>query len=131
MTRAIQQSVILRASPEKLFDAFLDSKKHALLTGAPAKISRKAGGRFRAFGGQIYGRNLLVVPKRMIVQAWRANHWKAADPDSILILQFIKVPGGGRIELTHANVPAHDHKGVTQGWAKYYWKPWKAYLAKR
>ena len=28
------------------------------------------------------------------------------------------------------NVPAHDHKGVSQGWRTYYWKPWNAYLAK-
>jgi activator of HSP90 ATPase len=130
MTRAIQQSITLKSSPEELFDAFLDSRKHSALTGAPAKISRKPGGPFQAFGGQIRGRNLLIVPKRMVVQAWRADHWKATDPDSILIVQFSKVPGGGRIDLTHVNVPSHDHKGVTQGWAKYYWKPWKAYLAK-
>jgi hypothetical protein len=29
------------------------------------------------------------------------------------------------------NVPAHDHQGVTEGWKKYYWNPWRVYLAKR
>jgi hypothetical protein len=67
----------------------------------------------------------------MIVQAWRARNWKASDPDSILVLCFGKAPGGGRIDLVHVNVPAHDHKGVTQGWPKFYWTPWKRYLAKR
>jgi hypothetical protein len=28
-------------------------------------------------------------------------------------------------------VPQYDHDGVTQGWTKYYWEPWKAYLAAR
>ena len=54
--------------------------------------------------------------------------WNATDPDSILVLQFKKATGGGEIELVHANVPRHDHGGVTKGWPKYYWNPWKAYL---
>ena len=130
MTRAIQQSVVLKASPNDLFETFLDSKKHAAVTGAPVKISRKAGGAFTAHGGQLQGRTLLVVPNRLIVQAWRARHWKAEDPDSILVLGFSSAPGGGRIDLVHINVPDYDHQGVTEGWKKYYWKPWKSYLAK-
>ena len=131
MTRAIQQSVTLKASPAELYETFLDSKKHSGVTGAPAKISRTAGGRFTAFGGQLQGRTLLTVPKRLIVQAWRSSQWKAGDPDSILILQFSKAARGSTIDLVHVNVPAHDHKGVTQGWRTYYWKPWRSYLAKK
>jgi activator of HSP90 ATPase len=131
MTETIQQSVEYPAPPEVLFDIYLDSKKHSAATGAPARISRKAGGTFTAFGGMLRGKNLLIVPKKMIVQAWRASHWKANDLDSILILRFSKTAGGGRIDLVHAGVPEHDHKGVTEGWPKYYWEPWKAYLAKR
>lgn len=129
-TPLIKQSIVLRSPAEDLFDMFLDSKRHTALTGGmPARTTPKNGGRFTAFGGQISGRNLLIVPRRMIVQAWRSSMWKASDPDSILILQFSKVAGGGRIDLTHVNVPAQDHKGVAEGWRKYYWKPWKAYLA--
>jgi len=97
----------------------------------PAKASRRIGGAFTAFGGQILGRNLAIVPGKMIVQSWRASHWKKEDPDSVLVLRFSKAPGGGRIDLVHVNVPQYDHKGVTQGWPKYYWKPWKTYLAGR
>jgi activator of HSP90 ATPase len=131
MTRAIQQSVVLKATPQELFETFLDSKKHSAATGMPAKASRRVGGVFTAFGGQILGRNLAIVPSQIIVQSWRAGHWKKEDPDSILVLRFSKAPGGGRIDLVHVNVPEYDHKGVTQGWPKYYWKPWKAYLAGR
>lgn len=129
MTKAIQQSVRFRLGPRELFDLFLDSKKHSAATGAPARMSRKTGGTFTAWGGQLRGRNLLVVPGSIIVQAWRANHWKQSDEDSILVLRFSKAPGGGQIDLVHINVPAHDHRGVTQGWPKYYWRPWKKYLA--
>jgi len=133
MTKTIEQSVRLAATPEELFDTYLDSKLHSAVTGGQAKMSRKVDGKFTAWGGQLSGRNLVIVPKKMIVQAWRANHWKASDPDSILILRFSHTPGGGRrggqIDLAHVGVPAYDHKGVTQGWPKYYWEPWKKYLA--
>jgi activator of HSP90 ATPase len=128
MTKVIQQSIRLSARPEELFDTYLDSKKHSAATGGRAKISRKVGGAFTAWNGQLRGRNLVIVPKRMIVQAWRATHWKASDPGSILILEFSKAPGGARIDIVHVNVPAYDYKGVNQGWPKYYWQPWKKYL---
>ena len=131
MSTPIRQSIVLKAPPGALFDAFLDSRKHSQITGAPAKVSRREGARFTAFGGALSGRNLLLVPGRMIVQAWRSTQFKTSDPDSVLVLTFNRIAGGTRIDLVHVNVPAHDHKGVTKGWPKYYWAPWKAHLAKR
>lgn len=131
MTRAIQQSVTLPASPEELFRTFLDSKKHTAMTGMPARNSGKIGGSWKAFGGSIWGTNLRIVPGRMVVQSWRSAAFKKSDADSILVVTFTKVKGGARIDLMHANVPVQDHKGVTNGWKKYYWKPWRAYLAKK
>jgi hypothetical protein len=129
MRKAIQQSVRFAALPRTLFELYLDSKKHSAATGGKAVMSRKVGGAFTAWNKQLRGRNLLIIPNRLVVQAWRATHWGRGDLDSILILQFSKAPGGGRVDLVHVNVPQHDHKGVTHGWPNYYWKPWKKYLA--
>ena len=128
MTKPIVQSVTFPASPARLFQIYTDSKRHSAATHAKACVSAKAGAAFTAFDGMLEGRNLWVVPGRMIVQAWRASHWKKSNLDSILTLWFSTAPGGGRIDLVHVGVPPHDHKGVTQGWPKYYWKPWRAYL---
>jgi activator of HSP90 ATPase len=118
-----------RATPQKLYEMFMNSAKHTAATGMPAKISPKAGGKWSAFGGMILGKNLALIPNRRIVQAWRSSQWKKADPDSILIVSFEKSAGGGaQAELDHVGVPQHDHAGVTEGWVKYYWEPWKAYL---
>jgi activator of HSP90 ATPase len=131
VTKPIVQSVTFKASPEELFEIYTNSKKHSAATGMKASVSAKVGGKFRAFDGMLAGRNLVVIPSRMIVQAWRATHWKDSDLDSILVLNFSKAPGGARIDLVHIGVPAHDYKGVTNGWPKYYWKPWKKYLKER
>jgi activator of HSP90 ATPase len=129
MTPVIQQSVRFRTSPQALFDLYLDSRRHSLSTGAPATISRKVGGKFKAFEGPLEGKNLLMVPGKQIVQLWRATHWKKEDW-SILILSFGAVTGGAQVDPIHVGVPAYDHKGVSKGWPQYYWRPWKKYLSK-
>jgi len=91
-------------------------------------IRKTAGKRFTAFNGMLSGKNLLIVPKKLVVQLWRSRTWKKTDPDSILILMFSKAGRGARIDLVHMNVPDHDLQGVTRGWHRYYWKPWLAYL---
>jgi activator of HSP90 ATPase len=131
MTPTIQLSVEFPVSPAVLFEMYLDSKKHSAATGGRARMSRKVGGTFTAWGGQLRGKNLVIIPKRMIVQTWRSTNFKKSDADSILVLTFSKTATGGRVDLVHAGVAKQDHAGVNEGWPKYYWKPWRAYLAKR
>ena len=118
-------------TPADLYELFMDSAKHSAATGAPAKISRRVGGKWSAFDGMIVGKNLLLVPNQMIVQTWRSTAWKKADLDSILVVCFEKYYTGAAVHLAHVGVPPYDHKGVTQGWMNYYWKPWKDYLRAR
>jgi activator of HSP90 ATPase len=106
----------------------MDSKKHSRSTGAPAQMSRKSGSKFTAFGKQLEGKTLHVVPGKQIVQFWRAAHWKKED-FSILVLNFSRVAGGAQIDLVHIGVPTYDQKGVRKGWPKYYWRPWKKFFS--
>lgn len=129
--QTIEQTVEFPVPADRLFDAYLTPKEHAQITGSEVTIGREAGAKFTAFNGMITGRILVVVPKRLIVQAWRASHWKETELDSILVLIFEPTPTGGTIRLAHVNVPDHDHQGVTEGWEKYYWAPWRAYLERK
>jgi activator of HSP90 ATPase len=132
MTPVIEQAAsFANVTPADLYELFMDSAKHTAATGMPAKVSSKVGGKWSAFGGMILGKNLALVPNRMIVQAWRSSAWKNGDPDSILVVRFEKTRGGATAHLSHVGVPPYDHKGVTQGWTNYYWKPWKKYLKGR
>ncbi len=124
----IKQSVQFNASPDSLFDAYLDSRKHSAIVGSKVSISKVVGGRFTAFNGMLSGKNLLIVPKKLVMQSWRSRTWKITDHDSILILMFSKAGRGARVDLVHVNVPKHDLQGVTRGWRRYYWKPWLEYL---
>ena len=128
MSRVLQLAVDLPASPDRLFDMYLDPVAHAAFTGAPVTISATPGAPFRAFGDVLSGTIVQVVPKRLIVQSWRSPKWQPSDIDSTLVLTFLTWGDGGRIELVHINVPDNDYAGVSEGWQKYYWTPWRAYL---
>ncbi len=130
LPRTIQLAASLPASPDRLFDMYLDPLEHSAFTGSAVTISAVAGADFRAFNDVLTGTILQVVPKRLIVQSWRSPHWGSSDVDSTLILTFWPDGDGdgGRIELTQVNVVETDFAGVSQGWEKYYWTPWRDYL---
>ena len=129
MPRNIITAASLPASPEKIFDMYLDSEAHAAFTGLPVILEPRAGGLFRAFDGMISGTILYVLPKSLIVQTWRSANWPLTAMDSVLTLTFWPAEDGARIELVHVNVADEDYAGVSQGWEKYYWTPWRAYLS--
>ncbi len=130
MRSLIAQSIILPAPAEQLYATYLDPAAHAAVTGAPVTVSAEPGAPFLAFGGQISGVTLSVIAPRLIVQSWRSTNFHDSDPDSTLILAFTPEGANGRIDLIHIDVPEQDYEGVSEGWEKYYWEPWRRYLAK-
>ena len=130
MRSLIAQSIILPAPAERLYATYLDPAAHAAVTGAPVIVSADPGAPFLAFGGQISGVTLSAIAPRLIVQSWRSTNFHDTDPDSTLILAFTPEGANGRIDLIHIDVPEQDYQGVGEGWEKYYWEPWRRYLAK-
>ena len=130
MPRNVILAASLPAAPERLFDMYLDADSHAGFTGAPVTIEPRAGAAFRAFNDMLSGTILHIEPKRLIVQTWRSANWPATAIDSVLTLSFWPEGEGSRIELVHVNVPEEDFAGVSQGWEKYYWTPWREFLTR-
>jgi uncharacterized protein YndB with AHSA1/START domain len=128
MPKNVIIAAALPASPERLFDMYLDPGQHGAFTGKPVTIGTKPGDKFEAFDGAIHGTILHTEPRRLIVQTWRSINFPDDAMDSTLILTFFPDPAGGRIELNHINVPEVDFAGVSEGWLKHYWRPWRDYL---
>lgn len=125
MNKVIEQTIRFENTPpETLFDIFTDPEKHAAIIGSGVIISAKEGAEFSCFDGNVTGRNLLIIPGKMIVQSWRGNVWKKNDPDSVLILVFTKVKSAAEIYMAHNNTP----KQFVEQWDAFYWKPLKRYL---
>jgi activator of HSP90 ATPase len=129
MSNTIRQAVIIKASPQRVYDALLDAKQFSAFTGgAPAEIDSKAGGAFSCFGGMITGRNVELVPNQRIVQAWRAGNW----PEGVYSIVRFELDAQGsetRLTLDHSAFPEGNAEHLEGGWHKMYWEPLKKYLA--
>ena len=130
MSVTVKQKVKFAAPPSKIYRFYTDSKLHAELTGAKAKVSTEVGASFSAFAGSLKGKTLYAKKNKMFVQTWRSSEWPKDDLDSILVLTFTETEKGTELEMVHANVPDHDAEGVKNGWKEYYWKQWTEYLKK-
>lgn len=127
-TKTLRQTVTFKASPAEVYELLMDSRKHAALSGERAKISRKVGGRFTAWGEHISGINLVLQPGRKIVQAWRATGWWP-DHYSIAIFDITQAKGGAKLSFTQIGIPPERYSGHYRGWIETYWTPMKETFA--
>jgi activator of HSP90 ATPase len=127
-TRTIRWVLTFKADPEQVYEALMDSKKHSVITGSSAKISRKVGGEFSVYDGEIQGKNVELVPGQRIVQTWRYSDWPAGHY-SRCTFSLKVVPGGTRLTFTQSGVPEEAYADIRQGWNDYYWEPMKEMFA--
>src|SRR6187549_3952905 len=128
MCKTIKQRVKFIAPPATVYDLLADSKKHSVVTGRKATISRKIGGTFSVSGSEVSGVNVDLVPGRRIVQAWRHRRF----PEGIFSMAAVTLTptsdGGTELVLTHRGVPKDLIPETEQTWREVYWSRMKAYL---
>ena len=125
MARVIRQSATFHAAPHAVYEALMDSRQHASITGSPARMSRKVGGAISAFGDYISGTNLELVPDKKIVQAWHASEWPEGHLSKVTF-RLTPVKAGTRLDFTHSGVPEQFFDDIKQGWIDNYWQPLRA-----
>lgn len=128
MTKTIRQTVYFDAPPHKVFEALMDSKKHAAFTGDTAKINPRVGGAFSTFGGWATGKTTRLEKDKIIVQSWRTSDFAQEDPDSKVMFHFSKKGNGTRLVFVQSNVRDDQAEDLKQGWIDFYWDPLKKYL---
>jgi activator of HSP90 ATPase len=124
----LHQEISFPASPQRIYEALMDSKQFAAFTGMPAQISREAGGAFTTFGGLVVGRNVELAANQRIVQAWRPVNW---DPGVYSLVKFELQQQGSQttIVLDHTGFPEGAFRHLNSGWYQRYWDPLRKFLA--
>ena len=117
----------LKAPPDRVYEALLDSKQFAAFSGAPAEIHREAGGSFSLFGGQITGRNVELAPSQRVVQAWRSGGWPEGVY-SIVRFELKAQDGGTHIVFDHTGFPPAAKSSLEKGWEEHYWSTMRNYF---
>lgn len=133
MPYSFKLTATIPASPETVYDAWLDSAGHTAMTGAKATATDRIGAEFSAWDGFITGKNIELVRAKRIVQSWRTSLFDAGDANSTIVVTLTPAPGGAALVLEHADVPdGEEHKGYEEGgWSDNYFKPMKAYFGKK
>lgn len=126
-TKTIKQTATFKAHPHEVYEALMDSAKHARFTGSKAMISREVGGNFTAFDGYSEGVNLELVPNKKIVQTWRASDWPAGHYSTVAFV-LKGIDKGTKLTFTQTGVPEEQLEDVSRGWKDFYWTPMKRML---
>lgn len=120
-------STTLKCSAEKLYQAWLDSEQHTLMTGGEANVSSEVEGQFTAWDDYISGSNISLIKNQQIKQKWRTVEFSSDEEDSILEINFEEKNGKTSVSMTHSNLPKHGMQ-YKQGWVDNYFEPMKQYF---
>jgi activator of HSP90 ATPase len=120
------------ATPLDVFRAFTSSKIHSEVTGSPAKVNARIGGKFTAWDGYITGKNLKLVKGKKIVQEWRTTEWPSESTHpSILDISLKQTAKGTQLKMIHSKIPSKKlARDYDAGWYSSYWNPMKRYFKK-
>lgn len=121
-------STEIPATPETIYNAWLNGEEHGAMTGVPATASANIGDAFTAHGDYITGVNRELVPFSRIVQLWRTTEFEEGDEDSVIEVTFEKAGYNTLVTLTHSNLPPHGAQ-YESGWKDHYFKPMIAYFS--
>jgi activator of HSP90 ATPase len=128
MSLTIHQEVVFNASPQKIYEALIDSNQFSVVSGgAPTEISPEEGGSFSCFGGMIFGRNIELVPNQRIVQAWRVANW----PEGVYSIAKFELKAQDlktQLIFDHLGFPESEAEHLAAGWSQNYWNPLEKYL---
>lgn len=129
--KTIKQTVIIPASPQEVYDAYVDPKKHTEFTGSKATGKAVVGGKFTAWDGYIFGKYLELENGKRLVQEWSSTDFPEGASPSRLELCFSKVPKGTQLVMVHSEVPEEQAEETADGWVEWYWNPMKEYFSKK
>lgn len=120
--KTIRQTVIVpKATPQQVYEAYTDPKKHSEFTNSEATGKPVVGGQFTAWDGYIFGKYLELEAGKRVVQEWTTTDWVEGYGPSRFELTLKAVPKGTEICMVHSNVPKEKANEIAEGWEDFYW----------
>ena len=118
MSRKIEQTYIIKASPPAVWRALTNPKEIEKWSGAWAHFVPQAGTEYAFWNGDIGGVVVEAVPHKKLVQTWKPENWSRTD--SVVTFTLSALKGGTRVDLLHENVEDWDYDATSEGWDVYY-----------
>lgn len=105
------------APQDAVWDSLVNPKTIQKWGAGPAKMDVKEGGSFSIWGGDIWGKNINVTPKKELIQEWFTGNW---PKPSIVTFRLTHKNGCTTLFLTHKGVPEKEFDSIDEGWDDYY-----------
>lgn len=118
---------IIKASPERIYHAWLDSDEHSEMTGGDALITEDVDDKYTAWDGYIWGTTLELKENEYIRQSWRTADFEEDQEYSTIEIFLESVDDGTKISIKHTGLGDADEK-YKQGWVENYFEPMKEYF---
>jgi uncharacterized protein YndB with AHSA1/START domain len=127
-TESLRLAATFPVPPERLYQAWLDSREHAAFTGGAAAIEPTVGGAHSSWDGYIWGRFLELDPGRRILATWRTSEFPPGADDSRLEITFEPSGGGTRVTIVHTEIPEGHAARYEVSWEDFYFDPMRKYF---
>lgn len=129
-TESIRVSETFGVTAARLYDAWLSGAEHAKMTGGPAAVDAREGGKHSAWDGYITGRIVSLTPNARIVQTWRTTEFPEDAPDSRLEVRFESAGRDGTtVVIVHSDIPEGQGEKYETGWFERYFEPMSKHFA--
>ena len=125
MSKTIRKVYKISSQTDDVWQALVDPVMIDKWSGSSNKMSSEVGRDFELWDGDIFGKNLEVIPGKKLVQEWYGGNW----PEPSKVTFTIKKDQKGTIlELVQINVPDEEFEDIERGWDEYYLGPIKEML---
>jgi uncharacterized protein YndB with AHSA1/START domain len=114
--------VMIEATPETVFEFFVDPQLMRQWMGGHAVLEARDGGRFAVDIGDNHARGsfLTVEPPERVVFTWGWDGSELVPPGSSTVtVVFEATDGGTLVRLIHSDLPTGEDIRHTHGWTHY------------
>ena len=128
MAESLNFTIQLPVYPERVYRAWLDGGELGKITGKPAKVESRDGGKFSALNGGVEGEILSRTPHDKIVQSWRTSDFPAGSQASNVELRFEPTCTGTELVLNHTGIPDGMSQKMLSLWENEILRPISRYF---
>ena len=120
--KSIIKKYIIHSDSKTVWRVLTEPKLIEKWTGSRCKMSGEQGSEFSLWNGDIWGKNIIVVKEKQLIQEWYAGTW--SEP-SIAKFDLEEKGENTFLILEHSNIPDEEAEAIDRGWDMYYLEPIK------